>query len=52
MIMFRTAFAKQVVRFGDTNFNLGYGEGSVPIFKWVAVICGVAFLAFGLRRFM
>lgn len=52
MIVFRRAFAERTARFWNTNFSLGYGERDVRWLKWSAVICGLAFIGFGLRRFL
>jgi hypothetical protein len=52
LIIFRTLYAKNVVRWWNTHFNYGYGERDVEKFKGLAVIGGLAFIAYGVRRFM
>jgi hypothetical protein len=52
LIIFRTSYAKHVVRFWNTHFNYGYGERDVQMFKWIAVIGGVVVIGYGVRRFM
>jgi hypothetical protein len=52
VIIFRRPFAERTARFWNTNFNLGYGDRDIRWIKWLAVICGLVFIASGFRRFM
>jgi uncharacterized membrane protein len=52
MIVFRRRFVEHTARFWNTNFSLGYGKRAMRMLEWFAVIGGLVFIGFGLRRFM
>jgi hypothetical protein len=48
VIVFHKAFAEEIVRWWNENFDMRYGESDKERFAWLAILCGLIFLAYGL----
>lgn len=50
VIVFRASFARYIVRYWNTKHDMRYGPRDLRMFQRIAVVCGVIFILYSIRR--